>query len=52
MKSSVWILCMVSKLLSHALASLARGRRCGSFFGQSPKNELLSPFLRAKRAID
>ncbi|MDZ7877545.1 MAG: hypothetical protein U5L45_07740 [Saprospiraceae bacterium] len=33
----------IPQLLSHALASLARGGRCGSFFGQSPKNE--PPFL-------
>ncbi|MDZ7877689.1 MAG: hypothetical protein U5L45_08465 [Saprospiraceae bacterium] len=28
-----------SKLLVLALASLAREEECGSFFGQSPKNE-------------
>ncbi|MDZ7876557.1 MAG: hypothetical protein U5L45_02755 [Saprospiraceae bacterium] len=39
------------QLLSHALASLAWVRKSGSFFGQSPKNEPHSPFLRAKRAM-
>ncbi|MDZ7877478.1 MAG: hypothetical protein U5L45_07405 [Saprospiraceae bacterium] len=33
-----------SKLLVLALASLAREGECGSFFGQSPKNESHSPF--------
>ncbi|MDZ7878549.1 MAG: hypothetical protein U5L45_12795 [Saprospiraceae bacterium] len=44
------LFCIVLELLSHALASLAR-ERGGSFFGQSPKNEPHSPFLRAKRAM-
>ncbi|MDZ7877604.1 MAG: hypothetical protein U5L45_08035 [Saprospiraceae bacterium] len=39
-----------SKLLVLALASLAREGECGSFFGQSPKNEPPPLFARAKRA--
>ncbi|MDZ7878244.1 MAG: hypothetical protein U5L45_11265 [Saprospiraceae bacterium] len=41
---------MVSKIIV-IHRSLRNGRRGGSFFGQSPKNEPHSPFLRAKRAM-
>ncbi|MDZ7877351.1 MAG: hypothetical protein U5L45_06765 [Saprospiraceae bacterium] len=37
-----------SKLLIFALASLARRGECGSFFGQSPKNEPLSSFCASE----
>ncbi|MDZ7876588.1 MAG: hypothetical protein U5L45_02910 [Saprospiraceae bacterium] len=37
-----------SKLLVLALASLAREGECGSFFGQSPKNEPHSPLSRER----
>ncbi|MDZ7878460.1 MAG: hypothetical protein U5L45_12350 [Saprospiraceae bacterium] len=38
-------------LVTRSLRS-REGEEGGSFFGQSPKNEPHSPFLRAKRAMD